>query len=245
LKKLVKKLALGLTPKSVSNFFYYNHPEYKKGVNGVVSFSQEGEDQVLKRVFGNVEKGTYVDIGAHHPTLYSNTKFFYQRGWTGINVEPIPGSKTVFDAERPGDINLELLVSENEGAVEFYLFDPSLMNTMSKEQAKENEKFAWCRFKETVMVASMPLAKLLDQYLPAGKKIDFMSIDVEGAEMAVLNSNNWDKYAPDVLLVEIIDTEIEDIFKTAVHQFLVQKGYNFFAKTGNTLFYKKKGFFEF
>jgi FkbM family methyltransferase len=245
LKKLIRKIALSLTPNSVSNFFYYNHPEYKKGVHGVVSFSQEGEDVVLRRVFSNTEKGTYVDVGAHHPTHCSNTKFFHQRGWTGINIEPIPGSKTIFDAERPKDINLEMLVSENDGMVEFYLFDPSLMNTMSPQQAKENEKFEWCKFKEMVMIPSMPLAKLLDQYLPAGKKIDFMSIDVEGAEMSVLRSNNWEKYAPDVLLVEIIDIVVEDLLKTEVHHFLSEKNYNFFAKTGNTLFYKKKGFFEF
>ena len=81
--------------------------------------------------------------------------------------------------------------------------------------------------------------------MPEEKKIDFMSIDVEGAEMMVLRSNNWEKYAPDVLLVEIIDTNIEDILKTEVHEYIKALSYNFFAKTGNTVFYKKQSFFEF
>ncbi|HEY5326202.1 MAG TPA: FkbM family methyltransferase [Mucilaginibacter sp.] len=245
MKKAFKNLFLKLTPVGVSNFFYYNHWDYKKKQDGDTSFSQEGEDMVLRRIFASKPYGVYVDIGAHHPTLYSNTNYFYQKGWTGINIDPLPGNKLTFDTKRPNDTNLELLVSEDEGMVEFYLFAPSLMNTMSKQQVIENEKFDWCKLKEIVLVPSMPLGMLLDKYLAPGTKIDFMSVDVEGAEMTVLNSNNWEKYAPDVLLVEIIDTDIEDIFKTEVHCFLTERHYKIFAKTGNTLFYKKDGFFEF
>jgi len=200
---------------------------------------------VLRRVFNNVNNGCFVDIGAHHPSLFSNTNYFYQRGWRGINVEPSPESKTIFDAERPNDINLELLVSEKEGPVELYLFEPSLMNTISKKQAEENKKFDWCRLKEIVSIPSVPLGKLLDQYLPDKTKINFMSIDVEGAEMSVLKSNNWEKYRPDVLLIEFIDMSIEEIFQTEMHKFLGVHSYDFFAKTGNTVFYNQEGFFQF
>ena len=245
MKSIIRRLILKLAPVGIFNFFYYHHPEYKKMQNGNVSFSQEGEDMVLRRVFGNKQKGFYVDIGAHHPTLFSNTNYFYQKGWTGINIDALPGNKLNFDAQRPNDSNLELLISENEGQVEFYLFDPSLMSTMSKQQAKANQKFDWCKLLAMVMVSSVPLGKLLDQYVKPDTKIDFMSIDVEGAEMTVLNSNNWEKYSPDVLLVEFIDVAIDDIIKSDVHHFLTNRSYNFFAKTGNTVFYKKKGFFEF
>jgi len=244
MKAAVKNIIQKITPKAVSNHFYYNHPSYKKTQNGHVSFSQEGEDMVLRRIFSNKQNGVYVDVGAHHPTLYSNTNYFYQNGWRGINIDALPGNKVNFDAQRPNDINLELLISENEGLTEFYLFDPPLMNTMSKQQAKENEKFDWCKLKEMVMIQSIPLGKLLDQYLP-GKKIDFMSVDVEGAELTVLKSNNWGKYTPDVLLIEMIDISIEDIFNTEVHKFLKERSYTFFAKTWNTIFYKQNGFFEF
>jgi len=241
----IRNLILNLTPTGISNFFYYNHKEYKKRNGGNVSFSQEGEDMVLRRIFDGKDKGFYVDLGAHHPIWFSNTNYFHQRGWTGINVDALPGSKLIFDAERPFDINLELLVSEKEGPTEFYLFEPSLMNTMSRQQASENEKFDWCKLKEIVLIHSLPLNKLLDKYLPANVTINFMSIDVEGAEMTVLRSNNWEKYAPEVLLVEIIDVDINLLFNSEVHQFLTNKKYNFFAKTGNTIFYKKKGFFDF
>lgn len=200
---------------------------------------------VLRRIFSGKPHGTYVDVGAHHPSLYSNSNYFYQLGWRGINIDGLPGSKVQFDIERPGDVNLELLISENEGSVEFYVFDPSLMSTMSAKQVEENKKFEWCKFKETVLLPCMPLAKVLDQYLTQGAKIDFMTIDVEGAELDVLKSNNWEKYLPDVLLVEFIDMDIQEIFKTEVHKFLTGLSYKFFSKTWNTVFYKQVGFFEF
>ena len=245
MKSKIRNLILKLIPAGISNHLYYNHPGYKKTQDGYISFSQDGEDMVLRRIFSGKLNGTYVDIGAHHPSLYSNTNYFYQNGWTGINIDPLPGNKLIFDAKTPSDTNLEVLVSENEGMVEFYLFDPPLMNTMSAQQANENEKYEWCKLKETIEVPSVPLGQLLDQHLAADTKIDFMSIDVEGAEMTVLKSNNWEKYTPDVLLVEMIDIDIENIFKTDVHLFLTERSYVFFAKTWNTVFYKHKGFFEF
>jgi FkbM family methyltransferase len=241
----LRKAILNLVPKSISNFIFYNHPQYKKLINGSLSYSQEGEDMVLKRLFSNIPTGTYVDVGAHHPSLFSNTNHFYQQGWTGINIDGLPGSQALFDIERPKDVNLELLVSETEEMTDFYLFNPSLMNTMSKEQAVLNAKFDWCRPLGTTQVKVMPLQKILDTHLLPGTKINFMSIDVEGAEMGVLRSNNWSKYRPDVIVIEVIDIDFEEIKQNGVYQFLSLLNYNFFAKTGNSLFFKTAGFFEF
>ena len=58
----------------------------------VRSYSQEGEDMILRRIFGDKRLGFYVDVGAHDPRRFSNTYYFYKRGWRGINIEPRPGS---------------------------------------------------------------------------------------------------------------------------------------------------------
>jgi hypothetical protein len=245
MKVFIRKLILKCIPKKIADFIFYHHPLYLNSINSSNSFSQEGEDMVLKRVFNNRSTGVYVDIGAHHPSVFSNTNYFYQLGWRGINIDGLPGSKIDFNKNRPRDINLELLIAETEEDIEFYLFEPSLMNTISKKQAESNTKFDWCVPKGSTMVHAMPLSKVFDQYLEPGIKIDFMSVDVEGAEMSVLKSNNWDKYKPDVLLIEYIDLSIEDILKSEIHTFLTDLFYNFFAKTGNTVFYKQRGFFEF
>jgi hypothetical protein len=60
-------------------------------------YSQEGEDLIASRLFPNQSTGFYVDIGAHHPTRFSNTYLLYTKGWRGINIDPLPGSKELFD----------------------------------------------------------------------------------------------------------------------------------------------------
>lgn len=73
----------------------------------IKSYSQEGEDMILHRIFERQCKGFYVDIGAHHPFRFSNTYLFYKRGWSGINIDAMPGSMNIFNKFRNRDINLE------------------------------------------------------------------------------------------------------------------------------------------
>jgi len=77
------------------------------GADAAVSFAQEGEDRVLYRMFqGRFGRpGFYVDVGAHHPTRFSNTYLFYRMGWRGINLDAMPGSMAAFARARPRDIN--------------------------------------------------------------------------------------------------------------------------------------------
>ena len=78
----------------------------------VRSWSQEGEDMILHRIFGGKKSGFYVDVGAHHPKRFSNTYFFYCHGWRGINIDAMPGRMKLFNQWRPKDINLEMGVAE-------------------------------------------------------------------------------------------------------------------------------------
>ena len=78
------------------------------------SYSQEGEDMILKRFFEGKQRGFYVDVGSHHPKRFSNTYFFYKTGWRGINIDPMPGSMKLFDKIRTRDINLECGIFESE-----------------------------------------------------------------------------------------------------------------------------------
>ena len=83
-----------------------------------VSYAQNGEDVLLHRVFGGQETGFYVDVGAYHPVIGSITKAFYDRGWSGINIEP--GSVFAELAEaRPRDVNLQMAVLDHAGEVAF------------------------------------------------------------------------------------------------------------------------------
>jgi hypothetical protein len=72
------------------------------------SWSQEGEDLILQRIFEGQTTGFYIDVGAHHPRRFSNTFSFYRLGWQGLNIDAMPGSMVAFEKDRPPDINLEI-----------------------------------------------------------------------------------------------------------------------------------------
>lgn len=104
-----------------------------------LSYSQEGEDLILNRYFDGKLNGFYCDIGSFHPKQYSNTYLFYLNGWTGINVDPRPGSKELFDSLRPKDINLEFAVSnELETEVSYFLYNNPVYNSLSSLPLEKN-----------------------------------------------------------------------------------------------------------
>src|SRR3954464_9023248 len=93
----------------------------------VPAYSSEGEDLILKRIFDRKTNGVYIDVGAHHPFRVSNTYLFYKRNWTGINIDPMPGSQAIFNRYRPQDINLEMGVSATRQYLTYYIFnEPAL-----------------------------------------------------------------------------------------------------------------------
>jgi FkbM family methyltransferase len=188
-------------------------------------YSQEGEDIVLARLFADQSAGFYVDIGAHHPRRFSNTYWAYQQGWRGINIDAAPGTKSRFDRVRKRDINLELCVTTNLGAVDFFVFPEPALNTVGA-QRRERIEATTATTGQRVQVPSSPLSEVLDEYLPSGLgAIDFMSVDVEGSEMAVLTSNNWARYRPRVLVIEILGAVLDTIDEAEEIRFLRGQGY--------------------
>jgi len=201
------------------------------------SFAQSGEDMILNAYFGEKKSGFYVDIGANHPYIYSNTYKFYLKGWRGINVDANPGTKRLFDSMRSKDINIQTGVSLTPDKLNFYMFENNVFNTFDKKTAEAHCKEFSISIKEIIKVQTITLAELLNTYLPLSQKIDFMSIDVEGFDMDVLYSNDWQKYKPKVLVVECLYTDYEDIQNMETVKYLKQFGYSFFAKTFSSFFF--------
>jgi FkbM family methyltransferase len=239
-----KNLILSLLPGSLKQAI--RHPLQMKHDNqlsellsdGQISFSQEGEDILLNRIFNFRPHGTYVDIGAHHPRRFSNTFFFYKMGWTGINIDAMPGSMEAFRQQRPSDCNLELGIGLKKDRLQFYIFHEPALNTFDKVVADKNTEAGW-EMKEIKEVDVMPLGEILNEYL-GERTIDFMSIDVEGFEMNILQSNDWSKYRPDYILLEDLNFSVYDISQNPLFRFMVETGYEFNSKLSNTLLFKKK-----
>lgn len=207
----------------------------------VKSYSQEGEDLILKRIFENkTDPGFYVDVGAHHPMRYSNTYLFYKQGWSGVNIDAAPGSMEVFRKYRPNDINVEAAISDEETDLTYYMFNDGALNTLSKEQVNLVKKSSGDKFYITkeVPVKTKRLGQILEENIPEGKAIDFMNVDVEGLDLQVLKSNNWEKYRPKYILVESYksDTGSNEV-KNEIQTLLEQQGYKQMASTVNTSVY--------
>lgn len=96
-----------------------------------LSFSQEGKDMVLRRIFEShgINCNFNVDVGAYHSTICSNTAYFYGLGWRGINIDACPGSTIEFDTILPDDINLELAIGTDRALHPYYTFIEPLLNT--------------------------------------------------------------------------------------------------------------------
>lgn len=196
---------------------------------GDISYAQEGEDRILSRVIDCSKKGYYIDIGAHSPSRCSNTYYFYKKGWCGINIDAMPGSMNLFNITRRRDINLEIAIGDTAEDLLYYIFPERLLNTFDPIIAKERAKL-YPNFK-TKKIKMMRLDRVLDQYLPINQEIDFFSIDVEGFDFEVIKTNNWEKYRPKFIVVEILTSNITEVVNHPIGVYLQAQGYDWQSKT--------------
>lgn len=205
------------------------------------SYSQEGEDMVIREIFGRQEVGFYVDVGCYHPKRYSNTYFFYKRGWRGINIDAMPGSMKTFKRIRRRDINLEIPISDTKETLSYYMFNEPGLNGFSRQISQERDSKTIYRLIGKIEMETSTLAEVLDVYMPEDVQIDFLSVDTEGWDLHVLRSNNWSKYRPKVVLAESLNSSLSDLEHCQVYTFMVGKGYELFAKTKRTMFFLIQG----
>jgi len=201
------------------------------------SYSQEGEDMVLKEFFNGKKNGLYIDVGAHHPKRFSNTYLLYKQGWKGINIDAMPGSMIAFNKARPLDINIEKPIFEIKKTLTYYRFNEPALNGFSKELSEKRDKQKDYFIESKIDLETSTLEEILDIRLPANQEIDFISIDVEGLDFMVLKSNNFNKYKPKMILIEILGNSIQEIDGGEVSHFLKKLNYVFFARTLRTAFF--------
>jgi len=203
------------------------------------SYSQEGEDVIVNVLFQElgIKKGFYVDVGAHHPIRFSNTHVLYKKGWKGLNFEPNVSSGQAFRLFRRRDKTVHIGIGNEETLLDFYVFDEPAINSFDKSLSESRDKDTPYKLLKTVKIPIMKLETALDKYLPKNQKIDLMSIDVEGLDMEVLKSNNWDKYKPSVLLVEDLDFDFNNSESSEVCNYLKKLGYSIYAKTKRTFIF--------
>jgi FkbM family methyltransferase len=159
------------------------------------SYAQFGEDTRLWEFFPNKTDGHYIDIGANDPIVDSVSKSFYDAGWRGINVEPLPHLARLLRAEQPESITYQAALGEVEGTAPLY-FDMNRHGLSTLEQ--HNASRGGLQSQQNVTV--LTLEGICDSSVQW--PIDWMKIDVEGWEKQVIVGGDWKKYRPTVLVIE-------------------------------------------
>jgi FkbM family methyltransferase len=166
----------------------------------LVSYAQNGEDVVLWRALGHLEGGVYVDVGAYDPIDDSVTKLFYDRGWHGLDVEPVPEVAEAIRAARPRDVVAEVAVTgDDHGSVTLHEVPGTGLSTLSAGIA--DEAAARGHATRDVTVPTRTLGSLVDEHL-RDQDVHFCKIDAEGAEAEVIASVDLEAWRPWVLVVE-------------------------------------------
>ena len=179
----------------------------------------DNEDTEILNYFKKKKNGFYVDVGCYHPIHRNNTYLLHKQDWKGINIDVSQFSIDLFNYLRPNDLNYNCAISnKNETVKIFYQKELSQLSTIENEQAK---KVFQGNIKEKEIQA-FTLDEILKKDKFKDAKIDFLNIDVEGADFKVLEGLSFDKFKPELICIEIHDKEIKD---SKVYKFLNGKNY--------------------
>ena len=203
------------------------------------SYSQEGEDLVVDRMVEGKKNGFYIDVGAHHPYRYSNTYLFYKKGWKGVNIDPLPGLKTLFRLRRPRDTFVEMGVSLKPSRLTYFAFNEPALNTFDAALAFKRNGDKTCKLIARNEVMTDTLASILKS-INCPTDIDLLSVDVEGLDLEVLQSNDWTTFNPKIIIVECLASDLVRLPEDPIYLYLVNLSYKMIAKTGHSVIFQRK-----
>ena len=211
---------------NIFKFFYFYYQFLKSKFKPRLAYSHWGVDLIITKLLNSKNKGIYIDVGCHHPFLNNHSYLLYKSGWVGINIDIDYNSIDMFNFFRKSDFNIQTAVTDHKGEVDlFFYHNRAAKNTISKEfgsDAKEQKK-----------INSDTLNNIIENSKFKNSRIDFVSIDVEGNEMNVLNGFNLKKYKPKLILLEFIlpnkkefyEKDINEITNSEIYKFLIKNEY--------------------
>ena len=198
------------------------------------SFSQSGEDLILQFIFMwlRIDKPSYIDIGAHHPTYLSNTYLFYENGSSGVCVEPDPFLFEVIRKARKRDICLNVGVGgEGIDKADFYILSSRTLSTFSRKEAQRYASYEGKTIEKVVEIPLVSVNEIIRKHCP--QQPNLVSLDVEGLDLQILQDFDFNKYNPEVFCIETL-TYTEDNTEcklTEIIDFMISKQYFVYADT--------------
>ena len=206
-------------------YFIYQYLKSKKILHKRSFHSNWGIDMMAEDFFKNKKKGFFIDVGCHQPLLNNNTYILYKKGWRGINIDLDFGAIDMFDFFRNEDTNIHAAVSNSIDEKNLYFFhNRSAVNTLCKETGINS--------KEIKRIKTLTLNNIIENSEYKNQEIDFLSIDVEGSEIDVLQGLDFNKYRPKLVVLEFIDHSFKEYFHLKLDIILNSK-INKFMETQN------------
>jgi len=193
-----------------------------------VSFSKAGDDIQLHKLINSFTPGVYVDIGCWHPVKASNTYFFYNRGWKGLCIDPNPELIPLYKKIRPKDVFINAGISDSKVPLDYYMVKESSMNTFSYDFLVKHNAVA--EIINTIKVPMFTLKEILDKHLNENDRLDFFDIDVEGFDLEVLKTNDWEKYRPKIIVIES-DIPLKKDINSEIVNYLEEVDYKLIGKS--------------
>jgi FkbM family methyltransferase len=201
-----------------------------------ISYAQNYEDIMLYRALRDVGEGFYVDVGANSPDEHSVTRAFYERGWRGINIEPVMEFHQQLLAARPRDINLPVAISDKTGFIDFHDVKGTGLSTISPKIAENHRASGYEVVRRSVAVET--LDEVFRKYVSGD--VHFLKIDVEGLEDAVLRGVSLVDVRPWIIVVEATAVLSEVQTHASWDHLLTDRGYSFVYFDGLNRFYVAK-----
>lgn len=183
----------------------------------IVSYAQLGEDRILDHLFRHQDLGTYVDVGSNDPVVYSNTYKLYERGWSGVCIDANPSFASTHQKLRPRDRFIHSAVSQEKGQLRFKLNEDHRTSHVMEGDGGEG-----------MLVPADTLSALLEKGGITGN-FDLLNIDIEGHEMPALQSLDFQRFTPGVVLVEIHQLDFGKLAENEIYAFMRSKAYTMVA----------------
>lgn len=202
-----------------------------------LSYSQEGEDLLINELLPYIDKGSYLDIGAHHPVRFSNTYALYKRGWSGLCIDAFPDRSNEYKFFRPRDTYLQLGVGV-KGKKKMWIYNDPALNTFSSDQVNELKAKHGITSVSSTFIQCKLLSEILRDNHHRFPRFDVLNIDIEGFDEKIIFDFPWDYYQPKIVLTEAVTETITDLPQSKTFNFLKRKGYLLKAKSIRTCIYQ-------
>lgn len=203
-------------------------------------FGQWAEDVLVRKLFPKAKRtGFYMDLGAYHPFVHSNTAFFWMKGWHGINVDANPHSIALFKKARPKDTNVWAALLPHtdiqKGTREVELHLPDQFDTQSSVSATGTVKLEMGLdrgFSKSIRVPSMSVLDLVNEH--AIQQVDYLNIDIEGLDIDILRDLDLSRVRPRVVTIEDFSIDLKELVHSELSVLMNEAGYALVGRAGLT-----------